>query len=154
ALGLEAMRTALKDRAPTLLAHFDESASAVPEARREQAQWKDLVDDLNSLAEEAIGINFSALCTGRTPRPYNAECPFNGMRPFDYKRRAYFKGREPLVAELAARLRAENVLAVIGPSGSGKSSLVLAGVLPSLGLSESDFAIFSPGADPLGALNE
>ena len=44
----------------------------------------------------------------------------------------WFFGRERLVAELAARLATRPVLAVVGASGSGKSSLVRAGLLPAL----------------------
>jgi WD40 repeat protein len=52
-------------------------------------------------------------------------------------------------------LRADDVLVVVGPSGSGKSSLILAGVLPLLGLHErKDFGLCALGLDPIGALDQ
>jgi WD40 repeat protein/serine/threonine protein kinase len=62
--------------------------------------------------------------------------PYKGLRPFQESDAADFFGREALVAELVARLSEQGdesrFLAVVGPSGSGKSSLVRAGLLPAL----------------------
>jgi hypothetical protein len=54
-----------------------------------------------------------------------------------------------LTKKLVNRLQAQSFLAVLGASGSGKSSLVMAGMVPGLGM---DYAIFQPGADPLRGL--
>jgi WD40 repeat protein len=59
-------------------------------------------------------------------------CPFRGLAPFDAAHAEYFFGRERLVADLVARLVGSTLIAVLGPSGSGKSSLIRAGLLPSL----------------------
>ncbi len=59
-------------------------------------------------------------------------CPFRGLAPFDAAHAEYFFGRERLVADLVARLVGSTLIAVIGPSGSGKSSLIRAGLLSSL----------------------
>ena len=59
-------------------------------------------------------------------------CPFRGLAPFDAAHAEFFFGRERLVAGLVARLVGSTLLAVVGPSGSGKSSLVRAGLLPAL----------------------
>jgi WD40 repeat protein/DNA-binding SARP family transcriptional activator/uncharacterized protein YbaA (DUF1428 family) len=59
-------------------------------------------------------------------------CPFKGLASFDAVDAAYFFGRERLVAELVARLVGAPLLAVVGPSGSGKSSVLRAGLLPAL----------------------
>ena len=57
------------------------------------------------------------------PDPSEPEvCPFRGLAPFDAAHAEYFFGRERLVAELVARLVGSTLLAVVGPSGSGKSS--------------------------------
>jgi hypothetical protein len=60
--------------------------------------------------------------------------PYPGLRPFDAKEAAIFFGRGREVDALIARLRdpAQRFLAVVGASGSGKSSLVRAGLLPRL----------------------
>ena len=59
-------------------------------------------------------------------------CPFKGLEPFETGDAGIFFGRERLVDELVARLADAPLLAIIGPSGSGKSSLLRAGVLPAL----------------------
>jgi WD40 repeat protein len=59
-------------------------------------------------------------------------CPYKGLARFEEADAANFFGRERLVAELVARLAESRMLAVVGPSGSGKSSLVRAGLLPAL----------------------
>jgi DNA-binding SARP family transcriptional activator/WD40 repeat protein len=59
-------------------------------------------------------------------------CPYKGLARFEAADAANFFGRERLVAELVARLPGASLLTVFGPSGSGKSSLVRAGVLPAL----------------------
>ncbi len=61
-----------------------------------------------------------------------ARCPYKGLARFEAVDAANFFGRERLVAELVARLAESSLLAVVGPSGSGKSSLARAGLLPAL----------------------
>ncbi len=62
--------------------------------------------------------------------------PYKGLRAFQQADAADFFGRTDMIARVLGRLQEEdaqsNFLAVIGPSGSGKSSLVKAGVLPGL----------------------
>ncbi len=58
--------------------------------------------------------------------------PYIGLRPFRDDDVLYFYGRDQQTAELLAILREHRFLAVVGSSGSGKSSLVRAGLLPSL----------------------
>ncbi|MGN6377328.1 MAG: nSTAND1 domain-containing NTPase [Gaiellales bacterium] len=60
------------------------------------------------------------------------ECPYQGLAPYAEDDAQWFFGRERLIGELAARTVATGLLAVVGPSGSGKSSVVRAGLLPSL----------------------
>jgi WD40 repeat protein len=59
-------------------------------------------------------------------------CPFKGLASFEIADADVFFGRERLVAELVARLVGSTLLGVVGPSGSGKSSVVRAGLLPAL----------------------
>ena len=59
-------------------------------------------------------------------------CPYKGLATFEASDAALFFGRERLVAELIARLAGARLLAVVGPSGSGKSSVVRAGLVPAL----------------------
>ena len=61
------------------------------------------------------------------------ECPYRGLSTFTEEDRAVFFGREQAIKELLKKLGANpQFLAVFGPSGSGKSSLVRAGVIPRL----------------------
>lgn len=88
--------------------------------------------------------------------------PYKGLRPFEESDAGDFYGREALVGEILARFAQQSpmsrLLAVVGPSGSGKSSLVKAGVLPALRqgtLSHSEqwyVASMTPGGTPLQRL--
>ena len=86
-------------------------------------------------------------------------CPFRGLAPFDAAHAEYFFGRERLVAELVARLVGSTLLAVVGPSGSGKSSAVRAGLLPAIaggvvpGSEHWRRAVMRPGERPLAELS-
>ena len=60
-------------------------------------------------------------------------CPYRGVDVFTEKDAEIFQGRDDAIAKLVQSLRQdEQFLAIIGPSGSGKSSLVRAGLLPEL----------------------
>lgn len=91
--------------------------------------------------------------------------PFPGLRPFDFDESHLFFGRDGQSEQLIAKLARTRFLAVVGTSGSGKSSLVRAGFLPALqgGFMSSAgsswrVATLRPGNDPIGnlaqALNE
>ena len=64
--------------------------------------------------------------------PAPGEAPFKGLQYFDEADADWFFGREGLTGRLVARVCAERFLAVIGASGSGKSSLARAGLVPAL----------------------
>ncbi|HUS12037.1 MAG TPA: hypothetical protein VMZ30_16350 [Pyrinomonadaceae bacterium] len=85
--------------------------------------------------------------------------PFPGLRPFETDEYRLFFGREGQASALISRLERSHFLAIVGTSGSGKSSLVRAGLLPALrgGLmagagSGWRIAIMRPGSDPIGNL--
>ena len=87
------------------------------------------VTDLQLVREQA-----RTLADPATPARVSAEgiCPFKGLASFEPVDAEYFFGRERLVAELVARLVGVGFLGIVGPSGSGKSSVVRAGLLPAL----------------------
>ncbi|MCB0106098.1 MAG: DUF4062 domain-containing protein, partial [Caldilineaceae bacterium] len=58
--------------------------------------------------------------------------PYKGMQSYDTNDAPLFFGREALTAELVAYLRDRRFLAVVGASGSGKSSVVRAGLVPAV----------------------
>ena len=79
-----------------------------------------------------------------------AVCPYRGLEAFQESDADFFFGRNQVVKELVDRIRRESFTAVIGPSGSGKSSVVFAGAIPEL-RKESDWRIvrLRPGNRPL-----
>jgi len=56
-------------------------------------------------------------------------CPYRGLECFDEAYAEYFYGREDLTDQLIEKLRTNNFVAVVGASGSGKSSLIRAGLI-------------------------
>jgi WD40 repeat protein len=68
--------------------------------------------------------------------PAPGEPPFKGLQYFDTVDADLFFGREALTAKLVGRVRDQRFLAVVGASGSGKSSVVRAGLIPALKTSE------------------
>ncbi len=66
------------------------------------------------------------------PELPDEKCPYVGLYSFGEENNNYFFGRSRLVTTLAEKLKSERLLVVIGSSGSGKSSLVLAGLIPAL----------------------
>lgn len=87
--------------------------------------------------------------------------PYPGLRPFETEENFLFFGRDGQSNELLRRLRSKRFLAVVGPSGSGKSSLVRAGLLPDIlgGMmagtgSHWRITIMRPGGNPIGNLAE
>jgi WD40 repeat protein len=88
----------------------------------------------------------------------SSQPPYPGLEAFTEDDADVFFGRDREIRDLVGRLnpsapaRAHRFVAVIGPSGSGKSSLVRAGLLPALGRRRGRWVIapaFAPGADPL-----
>jgi energy-coupling factor transporter ATP-binding protein EcfA2 len=88
-------------------------------------------------------------------------CPYKGLSYFDFNEEdpKYFYGRTALTDQLLEKVREGNFLAVLGASGSGKSSVVRAGLLHQLklgqrlgGTDEWVIKIFRPGEHPLDSL--
>lgn len=88
--------------------------------------------------------------------------PFRGLLAFGPEHRRFFFGREKEVQEILGHMQAlidrnrERFLIVAGASGTGKSSIVLAGAVPKLLEANPQLAFFKmrPGCDPNLALNE
>nr|WP_281720588.1 hypothetical protein [Nitrosomonas nitrosa] len=85
--------------------------------------------------------------------------PYPGLRAFEADEAELFFGRERETDELRRRLRISRFLAVVGSSGSGKSSLVRCGLIPSLhggfmaGAGSSWHVVIThPGENPIGRL--
>ncbi|AVH63490.1 nSTAND1 domain-containing NTPase [Nostoc sp. 'Peltigera membranacea cyanobiont' N6] len=82
-------------------------------------------------------------------------CPYQGLSAFKEENAEYFFGRNKATASLVAAVNSKPLVAVIGASGSGKSSLVFAGLIPQLrGDTVNNWLIlsFRPGKNPFAAL--
>ncbi|HEV7652329.1 MAG TPA: hypothetical protein VGP26_29600 [Actinophytocola sp.] len=101
-----------------------------------EARWRECAADLAGNAEEIPG---------------EPDAPYAGLAPFRRGDADRFFGRDRLVGEVVARVRERRMVAVFGASGSGKSSVLMAGLLPALASDQAaDQAIvFTPGPRPL-----
>ncbi len=86
-------------------------------------------------------------------------CPYRGLQALTIHDAPYFYGREPLIQEVLQQLRTQPFLAVVGSSGSGKSSLVQAGVMAQIrqgrqivGSNQWRVLLIRPSTQPLLAL--
>jgi WD40 repeat protein/class 3 adenylate cyclase/tRNA A-37 threonylcarbamoyl transferase component Bud32 len=108
---------------------------------------------------DAVQTTVLALA-GRDPQLVVSEgiCPFKGLASFEPSDADNFFGRERLVGELVARVAGAGFLGIVGPSGSGKSSVLRAGLLPALaggvlpGSGGWRRWLLRPGERPLDAL--
>ena len=109
-------------------------------------------------ANNVIGLKLDRLYGDEGQFVADSECPYKGLASFQETDAAYFFGRERLVGELAARTVQVGLLGVVGASGSGKSSAVAAGLLPSLragllpGSERWRSVVFRPGEYPMTEL--
>ena len=109
-------------------------------------------------ANNVIGLKLGRIYRAPEGRDGVQQCPYKGLASFEESDAPYFYGRERLVGELAARTVGTGLLGVVGPSGSGKSSVVMAGLLPSLsagllpGSERWDHVSLRPGDHPMNAL--
>ncbi|MCW8217201.1 nSTAND1 domain-containing NTPase [Streptomyces griseolus] len=135
----------------------------------DEAPW--LLQVIQKASVPAIGLLIVAMVVGQivvyrleNPAPPRVDwprdrSPYPGLDAFAEDEAAVFFGREALTVELTRRLHtssdrpADRFLVLVGASGSGKSSLVRAGVMPRLRDRRWTLVpAFTPGAHPLGAL--
>jgi DNA-binding SARP family transcriptional activator/WD40 repeat protein len=122
-------------------------------ARAAAPNHADRYTDMGAFARslaDAIGTDAPAPVTAPRINPYK------GLRPFRETDSADFFGREAMVAELVSRIATERFVTVVGASGSGKSSVVLAGVVPRIRAGRDGLAplvaSMVPGSSPFEEL--
>ncbi|MGA8038828.1 MAG: BTAD domain-containing putative transcriptional regulator, partial [Acidimicrobiia bacterium] len=87
-------------------------------------------DDLRRAIRQAAGID--VVTVSGPVETAERRNPYKGLRAFHEPDAADFYGREGVVEELIRVLSAKGMVTVVGPSGSGKSSLVRAGLVPAI----------------------
>ncbi len=163
--GLQQLRPLLQERAPnaTLLWQRFERQVVILENTQGAESTPALQDriqaleELNSLCNEVLDLSFDALAAlGKKPPPYRAECPFRGLSSFTEKDHKFFFGREGEIKVLERQMQKDNFLAVLGFSGSGKSSVVRAGLFPKLKKENPNLQLvyLTPTDEPLEQLQK
>jgi DNA-binding SARP family transcriptional activator/WD40 repeat protein len=102
--------------------------------------------------ERAILSQDPQLAADHEERSASESCPYKGLASYDLDDSESFFGRQLETAACLDRLSVSPLLVLAGPSGSGKSSLMCAGVGPALQRLGRHVVTFSPGADPAAAL--
>lgn len=174
--GLQRVADLLARRAPTLTDRFTELAARVRPAlaiRRQSESAQPSEDsrratetivqaqkELNELCLDFLDNTFDHVAKGLPLAipDYDGRCPFPGLAAFDRIEgedfRPFFFGREAVTEELRQRLAEHRFVAVLGGSGSGKSSLVRAGLLDAMRKRQPELKaiVFPPGPDPSARL--
>ena len=124
------------------------------------------LDDEQAFHALVCGIQGKAPGQGPGQAIFEGECPYRGLEVFEEKHARFFFGREAQInwllshrlAPMAESGHAKRFLSILGPSGSGKSSLALAGLIPALkagkveGSAGWPIVVFRPGSNPLESL--
>lgn len=115
-------------------------------------------DKISGYTAEQVAALLEDMRRNFQPRPFEGHSPYVGLRAFTEQDAEYFFGRTQLVTNLLARVDVSRFVVVAGPSGSGKSSLVRAGLLPALKVGKllnSErwlYETLTPGRDPMTEL--
>ena len=127
-------------------------------------EFRRSLDDEETFRRLVCGIRGEEPGAGPDAAPFAGECPYRGLEVFDVEHAPFFFGREALTEWLVVALRPtpsgqENrFLAILGASGSGKSSLARAGLVAALergaidGSGDWPIVILKPGRDPIESL--
>lgn len=157
-----------------LIAYIDFSGAARPftdhllyktSQYRRQTGQSPIVDVLNQLrfrvgVEQQAEIDHILNWLQRDPHLLTTPAPYKGLEAYEEKDAGYFFGRTALTDKLLARItrwqqdsHTLRFLAIVGASGSGKSSLVKAGLIPALRQTTRwQIILVRPGAEPLLSL--
>lgn len=118
--------------------------------------WVVVYERSGSAAEDSTLLPFDE---AHPPQLPDEACPYIGLRAFEGENRSFFFGRTALIKRLSSKLKdsASRALWILGESGSGKSSVVRAGLLPALGRDPDTqhwlvLPIIIPGMSPVTAL--
>lgn len=139
---LDAARQLAVQRVEVAAATTGSSSTELAQARAELADSVEMLRDTEADAEPVDP----------------GMCPWRGLRSYETDDARWFAGRERLIAELVARLAGTRLLSLVGASGSGKSSVLRAGLLAALatdvlpGSAGWRVVTLRPGAHPMREL--
>src|SRR5258706_117173 len=85
-------------------------------------------DIYKGFTAERVSILVKQISSTFRPKPFDGRCPYKGLEVFEEEDAELFFGREKLVNDLVGRVNESKTVFITGPSGSGKSSLVRAGL--------------------------
>ncbi|MCB1160195.1 MAG: TIR domain-containing protein, partial [Leptospiraceae bacterium] len=89
----------------------------------------------------------------KTKKAYTKICPYRGLAPFREEDSQYFYGRESFTEKLIQEVESKSLVAVIGPSGSGKSSVIYAGLIPHYKKNDNTIVLkMRPGLNPINSM--
>ncbi|MFC4786258.1 nSTAND1 domain-containing NTPase [Nocardioides sp. MAHUQ-72] len=149
---LRERRWALLARALHLSGRQAEALGVITRARTILAEELGLDPGLELVALEAQLLRQDPSLSPATAPEVSTICPYRGLLPYDAADADTFFGREDDVALCLRRLRDAGTLAVVGPSGVGKSSLVRAGVVAALLGGDRPVLVTSPGTHPMDSI--
>jgi class 3 adenylate cyclase/WD40 repeat protein len=133
----------------------DQAATGRSDLRSVEADLAGTVVDLQQVREQTRLFGLVAGGGGIE----SGQPPYRGLTTFEASDAEFFFGRERLIAEIVSRLAGTPLLGIVGPSGSGKSSVVRAGLIPGLasgvlpGSERWTVALLRPGEHPLRELD-
>ncbi|KYC42465.1 hypothetical protein WA1_21105 [Scytonema hofmannii PCC 7110] len=143
---------------------FSQGESLFNSVRQARDKLQELADD-RDIAKQLPGVSWlPVICQNTTEPPPSWEdlgglsgelpdCPYQGLSAFRQENADFFFGREKFIASLVEAVNSNPVVPVIGGSGSGKSSLVFAGLIPRLQATLNvEIVSFRPGKNPFDAL--
>ena len=106
------------------------------------------------LSAPGLAIDFPPIRTSapEDEPPSAGNSPYKGLLRFEEMDADRFFGREGVVAAIADAVEQQQFVAVVGASGSGKSSIVRAGVVPALRSGGHKLLVITPTADPFAAV--
>jgi WD40 repeat protein len=121
-----------------------------------EKDWAERIASMRLVGAELEAIQASRpITTSRTGVPSGPlpDCPYRGLFAFREEDAPFFFGREAFAQRLVSAAQGGRLVAVVGPSGSGKSSVVFAGLLPRLRQAGRwTIVTFRPGSEPLRRL--
>ena len=142
---------------PVLLPGADPGRCRSFLAQRTWVDFRSGLDDVAALNRLAAGVRGEAIVDDTFGLP-DDPAPYRGLWRFEATDDWLFFGRDDDVSQLIAKLHTGRFVAVVGASGSGKSSLVRAGLIPNLARLRTYGAggwrtmVCTPGADPFRSL--